>query len=114
MVVSSSAWRHSAPIRGAAFLLLLWVGLDLGAHGLFASDFRPFAPAGLTVAGSTAGPETGGLGSDHCFCHSCSLGAVAVPAALQPERAEILVSTVSSDAPPSAALPLYHPPQARA
>jgi hypothetical protein len=113
-VVRLSAMRHSAPLRGAAFLLLLWVGMDLGAHGLFESDFRPFSPAGLSVNGGTAGDAGDSRDADHCFCHSYSLGAVAVPVASQPERTEILVSVVSCDAPPSAGSPLYHPPQSPA
>ncbi len=70
---------YSLRLRLLTLLLLLWVGFDLGAHGLLASDFPPLGgtesctrltPAGNAEDGATLG------GPDHCFCHSISVGAV--------------------------------------
>jgi hypothetical protein len=106
--------RHSVPVRGVTLLLLLWVGLDLGAHGLFESDFRPIPSAGMSVGGRAAEDGAAGQTPDHCFCHSLSLGATVPLFAIGPERTGTLVSVVSCQAPASAARPLYHPPQVRA
>jgi hypothetical protein len=104
--------RHSALIRILTFVLLLWVALDVGAHGLFASDFAPIASSNTSLrlclddSGATA-PVT----PDHCFCHGISMGAV-VPtpiAGLTP--AGTLVLDLSCQVPGSDPHPLDRPPQ---
>jgi hypothetical protein len=75
--------RHSVPLRTLALLLLLWVGLDIGAHGLVASDFPPIAgnPSRLCVSQDESG-ATACAPTDHCFCHSLSIAAmIPVPTA---------------------------------
>jgi hypothetical protein len=106
-----SSPSHSAPIRAAAVLLLLWVGIDLGAHGLSASDFHPVAASASTGADCAVGGEARDQSPDHCFCHSQSLGATLSLLVVRTERADALVSVVSCQAPRSTAGPLYHPPQ---
>jgi hypothetical protein len=107
------AWlRHAALIRTLTLFLLLWVGSDLGAHGFFSSDLAPISTGNSSFrltpdqSGSTVP-----FASDHCFCHSTSVGAVvAAPVAgLTP------VGTVGIDpslqVPPGAPHPLDRPPQ---
>ncbi len=109
-----SSPSHSALIRGVTFLLLLWVGLDLGAHGLFASDFHPIPASAVSGGGATVEDGATSQSPDHCFCHSQSLGASLCLLVVRPERADVLLSVVPCQAPSSTAGPLYHPPQALA
>ena len=106
-----SSPSHSALIRGVTFLLLLWVGLDLGAHGLFASDLHPISARGVSVGGATVEDGATSQSPDHCFCHSQSLGATLPAPVVRPEWTDLLVSVVPCQEPRSAARPLYHPPQ---
>ena len=70
--------RHSACIRAFTLLFLLWIGLDVGAHGFFASDRASLASgAAAFVACTDDAPASTGGAADHCFCHSLSVGAVA-------------------------------------
>ncbi len=111
-MVNSLRARHRAPIRIVALLLLLWVGFDIGAHGLLASDFTPVARNGSSVSlNSNDAGATTPLAPDHCFCHSLSMGAVlpALPVGLAPTGA--LVLSISSHAPRNDRHPLDHPPQ---
>jgi hypothetical protein len=70
--------RHSVLLRLITFVLLLRIGFDFGAHGLFVCDFTP-----LPVEASTSRLDTDDATSpeasspDHCFCHALSVGAVA-------------------------------------
>lgn len=107
------AWlRHAALIRTFTLFLLLLVGFDLGAHGLFASDFTPMATSSSSIS---LGVEDSGASThpapDHCFCHGTSMGAV-VPA---PSAGLTPVGTVavylSPQAPHGAPHPLDRPPQ---
>jgi hypothetical protein len=104
--------RHSALVRAFAVLCLVWVGFDIGAHGLFASDFTPIAPisASLHVRVDERGATAPGA-PDHCFCHSVSMGAVrpAPTAGLTPAGA--LVLDLSPQVPRSDPHPLDRPPQ---
>ncbi len=98
-------------------LLLLWVGFDLGAHGLLASDFPPLSGSGpstrlasCTDQGGTDAATTP-TAPDHCFCHSISVGAV-VPAAAGPLAAVgAIFAPFAQKVPLSDRIPLDHPPQ---
>jgi NhaP-type Na+/H+ and K+/H+ antiporter len=69
--------RYSVPLRTLALLVLLWVGLDIGAHGLFASDFPPIAGNSFQLCVSQDdGGATECAPTDHCFCHSLSTAAM--------------------------------------
>jgi hypothetical protein len=102
--------HHSAVLRAVTLVLLLWAGLDLGAHGLFASDFQPFARS--DTAGSLAIQDGTSVQSpDHCFCHSLSLGATLPNPVTRPERTAAVPPSACSKSPRSTARPLFHPPQ---
>jgi hypothetical protein len=97
-------------VRWVAVVLLLWVGGDLGAHGMFASDFRPIASGQVTVTGSRYA-STGEAGPDHCFCHSLSLTATLPPpgATLHPGAPASICGVAK---PPTGSRPaLERPPQ---
>lgn len=107
------AWlRHAALIRTFTLFLLLLVGFDLGAHGLFASDFTPMATSRSSIS---LGVEDSGAdvqsAPDHCFCHGLSMGAVvpARTASLAPTGT--LVINLSPHVPSSDPNPLDKPPQ---
>jgi hypothetical protein len=107
------AWlRHDALIRTLTLLLLLWVGLDLGAHGLFASDFTPMATSGSSAS---LGVEDSGAGAhpapDHCFCHGTSMGAVVPTPSAGLTPVGTVAVALSPQAPPGAPHPLDRPPQ---
>jgi hypothetical protein len=101
--------RHSALSRTFAALILLWVGFDLGAHGIFASDFMPIATGNRSVR---LGPENSGAPApDHCFCHSISMGAVVTAPASGLTPTGTLVLAISLQVPPTDPHPLDRPPQ---
>jgi hypothetical protein len=96
-------------------LLLLWVGLDLGVHGLFPSDFHPIAVTvrsadGAAVSGSAAADRS----HDHCFCRSVSPVATPLPLAARRGPTGIFVSIVPSKVLFSAERPQDRPPKALA
>jgi hypothetical protein len=106
--------RRYALIRTLTLFSLLWIGFDLGAHGIFASDFLPIGQ------GNASGPQMAGESGmaapdapDHCFCHGLSMGAVL------PSPVEVLTPTgslVLVRCPPSPLCdphPLDRPPQLR-
>ena len=101
-----------APHKTLTLLFLLWIGFDLGAHGIFASDFEPVAGGG---AYSRLSVDDGGGAAtdapDHCFCHGVSIGAVdsAPGASLIPSGT--LVIDQCPQAPLSDAHRLDRPPQ---
>ena len=104
--------RHSAPLRTLALIVLLWVGFDIGAHGLFASDFPAIAQTESRVRLSQdEGAATPVAPTDHCFCHGLSIAAV-MPA---PTAGLAPAGTLALDPPPqvphSARQPLDRPPQ---
>ncbi len=108
--------RNHRLIRALALLLLLWVGFDVGAHGLVAADFGPTPSCGCdtSVSGNSDGAAAPAPVECHCFCHAVSVGAVlpALAGALAPASAIVL-------APPTQVArgdrdPLYHPPQPNA
>ena len=104
--------RHSVPLRTLALLVLLWVGLDIGAHGLFASDFHPIAsnPSRLCVSQDESGAAECAQ-PDHCFCHGLSTAAM-MP---MPTAGLTQVGAPVPDPPPQAPHsdphPLDRPPQ---
>lgn len=104
--------RHPASIRTLTLLLLLWVGFDLGAHGLFASDFTPFPTSAsssrLSVDETGAGAA---VAPDHCFCHGVSMGAVVAAQIAGPSPAGTLVVDLSPQLASSDPHPLDRPPQ---
>ena len=106
-----SARSHSVPLRGVALVLLLWVGLDVGARGLFASDFQPIAASAASGGGCTVRTGASDPCPDHCFCHGQSLGAALALPAVRPERTDTLVLAGPCRTLRSTARPLYHPPQ---
>ncbi len=111
----SARRRHGAVIRIVALFLLLWVGFDVGAHGLLASDFSsPGDSTSWTRLTTSESGATTQFTHDHCFCHSLSVGAMlpAPGATLTP--AGVVVLPISSHAPGRDASPLDHPPQLRA
>jgi hypothetical protein len=104
------AWlRHPALIRTLTLGLLLWVGGDIGAHGLFASDFSP-----IVVSGSSVHPsDDGGRATvpDHCFCHSISMAAGTSTVIVGLTPSGTLVLYVSPQVPLGNRHPLDRPPQ---
>ena len=106
--------RRSALVRGVTLVLLLWAVLDSGAHGLFASDLGPLAPPAASARHSTLEQASGGQNSDHCFCHSLSLGATVPAPVIRPDEAVAFTLSAGCESPHSASRPLFHPPQALA
>jgi hypothetical protein len=104
--------RHRALIRAMTVLLLLWVGFDLGAHGLLASDF---GTAGEETCAARVAPSGGAAGvhlaHDHCFCHAVSVGAVLPAIAVNLAPSGAVVRPLSAQVPRSDGSPLDHPPQ---
>jgi hypothetical protein len=96
--------RHSVLVRTLALLVLLWVGLDIGAHGLLASDFHPIAsnPSRLCVSQDESG-ATECAPTDHCFCHSLST------AAMMPTPTAGLIQVGAPVLDPPRQVPLSHP-----
>ncbi len=112
----SARRRRAAAIRIVALFLLLWVGFDVGAHGLLASDFASLRESGSCTRLSNAdgGAAAVSFTHDHCFCHGLSVGAVlpALAEGLAPAGGVLLPT--SSHVPGSDGSPLDHPPQLRA
>lgn len=106
--------RQSALIRTLTFLLLLRVGLDLGAHGLFASDFEPIDPgnsAARLCAADDAPCAAPCRSHNHCICHGLSIGPVR-PASLDVvSRPGQLVLARSQPIPHFDRYPLDRPPK---
>jgi hypothetical protein len=103
--------RRSAPIRAFALLFLLWVGLDVGLHGLFASDFAPMATSRSSTDGiKESGPCTH-VAPDHCFCHAVSVGAVVPVRTTGLAPTGTLVIERARQVPPGSPHPLDRPPQ---
>jgi hypothetical protein len=103
--------RHYALIRTLTLFFLLWIGFDLGAHGLLASDFPPIA----SRASSRLRVDDGGAAApdapDHCFCHGISMGAVlpTLIAGLTPAATLVLIP--SPQVPRRDPHPLDRPPK---
>jgi hypothetical protein len=104
--------QRYALIRALTLFCLLWTGIDLGAHGIFPSDFQPIENSSASVplrvgARGVDAPNA----PDHCFCHGVSMGAVlsAPSAGLTPVGT--LVSVLCPEVPPSHPHPLDKPPQ---
>jgi hypothetical protein len=107
------AWlRHAALIRTFTLFLLLLVGFDLGAHGLFASDFTPMATSSSSIS---LGVEDSGASThpapDHCFCHGTSMGAVVPASSAGLTPVGTVAVDLSPQAPHGAPHPLDRPPQ---
>jgi hypothetical protein len=106
--------RGSALIRTLAFLLLLEVCVDLGAHGLFASDHSPIATGCASSVGACSHDHctTGCAGDHQCICHGLSVGSLK-PATLDAQAApgDALVP-LSEAIPHSDRHPLDRPPRA--
>ena len=98
-------------MRRASCLLLLCVGLDLGVHGLCASDFRPFPVSASTIGGAPEGHQAAGRSHDHCFCNSQLLGATPSLPDVRLEQTRDPVPLPRSETPCSSARPLDHPPR---
>lgn len=71
--------RHSVLLRILTLVLLLRIGFDFGAHGLFVCESASM-PGGASAA-RLGSHDDGSLPTaaapDHCFCHALSVGAVA-------------------------------------
>jgi hypothetical protein len=78
--------RFSTFVRTLALLLLVWVGFDVGLHGFLVSDYTVLAAASPTVIDARTGGHGEQGDTDHCFCHSPSVGALSAvrPACLGP------------------------------
>ncbi len=98
--------------RTLTLLLLLLAVADLGVHGLFASDFGPAAAGSASVR---LAPDQGGAAapaaSDHCFCHSLSVGAVVPTSATIPTQLCDIVPGLLRPLPFPSPGPLDKPPQ---
>jgi hypothetical protein len=104
--------RHSALIRALTLLSLLWVGFDLGAHGLFPSDFTPIVTSGSSIRLSLDhGGASAPVAPDHCFCHGTWMGAVVTTPTTGLTPAGTLVPALSPQMPTSEPHPLDRPPQ---
>ena len=111
-VLSMSLPRHSALLRTLTLLLLVWVGLDVGAHGLFGSDFTPIPASGLTPRLShDASGDAASAAPDHCFCHSISMPAVMPAPTVSLTSAGKLVLDLPPRGPSGTRHPLDRPPQ---
>jgi hypothetical protein len=102
--------RRPALVRVVTLALLIWAVLDLGAHGLFASDFEPLAPPGLEAGTSNIEGGSAAHGPHHCFCHSLSLGATLPAPVVRPEQTAVLVPSAACGSPQLVSRPLFHPP----
>ncbi len=104
--------RHSFPLRILTVAFLLWIGLDFGAHGLFASGSAPLGGGPITVR--TAMDETP-VGScctpDHCFCHGLSVGAVAAARTIVLDQTGDAVASLPSRVPHGDRHPPDQPPR---
>jgi hypothetical protein len=107
-------FRHTPLIRTLSLLLLLRVGLDLGAHGLFASDFEAIDPgtsAARFCAADDAPCAAPCLSHNHCICHGLSIGPVH-PASLDVvSRPGQLVLALPQSNPHFDRYPLDRPPK---
>jgi hypothetical protein len=101
--------RHSSLLRALTLLLLLWVGFDIGAHGLFASDFAPIVESGWSVHLSDGG--NGAAAPDHCFCHGISVAAGMPSMIVSLTPAGTLVLYLAPQVPLGDHHPLDRPPQ---
>lgn len=96
--------RHSVLLRTLALFVLLWVGGDIGAHGLVASDCPPIAgSASQPCVSQDQGGATECATTDHCFCHSLST------AATMPVPTADLIQVGASVLDPPRQVPLSHP-----
>ncbi len=104
--------RHSALIRVPAFLFLLWIGLDFGAHGFLASDAAPLASGSAAFSAQEEQGPAGTCGSNaHCFCHSISVGAVVPVCVAELTLVGQTVSPLPTLAPQTDRHPLDLPPR---
>ncbi len=104
--------RHSSLIRVLTLLSLFWVGFDIGAHGLLASDFAPLAPVGSCARASSGDSGTTPQPApEHCFCHGISLGAVLPALVVRLAPAGPVLAPRSPQVPCNDGYPLDHPPQ---
>ena len=71
--------RHSVLLRILTLVLLLRIGFDFGAHGLFVCDFgwMPGGGSAARLGSHDDGALPPAASPDHCFCHALSVGAVA-------------------------------------
>ncbi len=103
--------RHSARIRIPALILLLWVGFDVGAHGLLASDFDPVTgPSASSGEPSVGSSARNSAIPDHCFCHGISTGIVVAPLAAALAPADTVIVAGCREPAAKDGRPLYHPP----
>ncbi len=104
--------RHSSLVRALTLLLLIWAGLDLGAHSLFLSDLDPIeqgcASTHMTLADDGSAPSPT---PDHCFCHSFSTGAVVSTSSATFTEVGGLAPRLLPRIPASDVSPLDRPPQ---
>jgi hypothetical protein len=102
---------HSRLARGVTLLLLFWLGLDLGAHGLFPSDFQLMTATTPSVGGVAASDSATDPSHDHCFYHNVSPAATLSLLGGRCERSNPFVSIVSFKVLFSAERPQDHPPK---
>ncbi len=109
---SMATSSHRAAIRLLTVLLLLWVGFDVGAHGLLASDFGPLTEGACAARiGSGDGASAAHGSPGHCFCNGVSIGAVLPDIVVQLAPSGAVLRPLSAQAPRSDGSPLDHPPQ---
>lgn len=101
--------RHSTLLRALTLFVLLWVAFDIGAHGLFASDFAPIVASGSSVRMSDNG--SGATAPDHCFCHGISVAAGTPTMIVGLTPAGTLVLYLAPQVPLGDRHPLDRPPQ---
>ena len=108
--------RSHALIRTFTLLLLLWVGFDVGAHGILAADFGPIPPCGAatSVCGDSGVTPESAPAHCHCFCHAVSVGAVPPVRAEGLAAANAIVLAACTRVARNDRDPLDHPPQLNA
>ncbi len=91
--------------------MLLWIGCDLGAHGIFASDFEPISTGADSRMSVDNSVGTTTDAPDHCFCHGVSVAAVVPAEAAGLTPAGTLTLDLNPQMPAGDPHRLYRPPQ---
>jgi hypothetical protein len=103
--------RHTRIARAAAFVLVLWLGVDLAAKGVCCQVERlPEASASGWTTDCPVDCSTEPVQADACFCCAQVVG----PSALHvhpPRQAAVAIPDVHPPDRPGIRPILYHPPQ---
>ena len=104
-------YRRSSVVRTVAFVLTLWLGLDLAAAGSCCQDeSTPGATEGSWATDCTgSGSPTEPKQADTCFCCALVVGPAIVQIA-PPRQVAVVIPDVRPSDRPGIRPVLYHPP----